>query len=753
MTTASLVYINPAEAILEPFWDMSISRIDQWECESGTVKQSWCGVDYSWQTAPMTLHRPCRIDSSDFNALTLSIILPRKTTLEISVDGDKGVISSFYPPEERDPLQTEFRFPLRGTTKINGISLIFHSDVPDSGWMRWIGFENTPRLKEWLAYWDKVRHHNWDQHLAKPGFTPSFTPSMGIVLTGKQLDSLREYHDAYLKKHGSSPFTTFAERVRNATPPELRIMETASQELRFARYRDVMFWKEHGSLTMSRLIAITGTILRDKELLSLAARYALSLTACDKWGTGFQAHVRGTSFDHRSFDESGIAWNIVAALDLAGDALSDSGKTLLLRHLAERGIGQINYVVWRYPYIFKNNQLAAFSPGRIAGYLALEKNWAHVQPYTDLAKQELDSSFNSIFAADGGFSEGSAYFQYTMGTGLPAYFMFANGRNQEFTAIIPQAIAKADSYADVFISTCEDQYFIPISSCNGKHGLNISAVSLLAKIFPASQYPRLIRRFISNKKGLFDSADEFFWLAAASSVGQPDTPYKSFAILPSINSVASTRELKSQLVKLLVCGDTSSMRGHRHNDAGAFVLEFAGETFAMDSGSVQYADPWTEKLKSPARHNTLTPMNIPHDATAQTKYVDTPLTAKGDNQSFHAGIDLTPAWKNSFASYRRTWDSPSPDLIVIHDDYELSSGDSVAFNWLTMLPMSQENGRVTVQGVRGRAVIDIQEDAVAVIEKLEYPDKSSGQNRLRIIRKHPKGRLSTRIRLESNSAD
>ncbi|MBN2641704.1 MAG: heparinase II/III family protein [Victivallales bacterium] len=736
--------LNPAEAVFEFFWDMSLSRIEPWKVSSGNLKQGWCAVDFSWTNPPLTIERKYDLDCSGFDIMILCMMLPRRTTLEVQLQTDKGEIRKLFPPEEREALQIEFELPLNGAGQIFNAKLTFYSPEPAAGHMRWFGLKNSEKLQQWLAYWEQIRSTTrWNLHLAE-NVTPSFSPSMGIVLSAEQLKALRDYHDAYIKKHGSSPFTRFAESIRSATPPESRIMEFTSHELRFSRSRDYKFWRSHGGLSSVRRIALTGAVLKDKELLELAARYAFSLASSGNWGTGVQGHIRGTNFDHRSFDEAVFTWDLVAALDLAGESLSPAGKTLLLRAIAERGIGQINYVVWRYPYIFDCNQLAAFSSGRLAGYLAMEKNWKHVDPYTELAKKELDSSFCKIFSDDGGFAEGPAYFQYTMSTGLPAYFMFANGRKNDFIKELPASIANTATYADVFISTCENQYFIPIGAANGIHGIDLTCAALMMQAFPDSQFLRLIKRFIHNRDGRLDSLSEFLWLSVAELPANLP-PYKNFAILKSINTAASTRKAGEHQVKLLIIGDCSSMRGHRHDDAGAFVLEFAGETFAMDSGSTSYIDPWSLTLKKADRHNVLMP--LAEHTSAQTKYVDTPLSARGDEQRFSARMELDNVW-TSFKSWTRSWDSPRPDEIIITDEYELKDGEGVIFNWVTMLPATHEGSEVKIQGKNGLVRIQVPESCTVKISQVDYIDHGPIQTRIGFIRRDTAGKMQVRIRLE-----
>ena len=76
----------------------------------------------------------------------------------------------------------------------------------------------------------------------------------------------------------------------------------------------------------------------------------------------------GSTFEHRCFVQSLCAHEVALLLDLAGELFTDVGRELLLRRIAEEGLGSINFITWKHEYIFHCNQLAWFTPGRMLGY-------------------------------------------------------------------------------------------------------------------------------------------------------------------------------------------------------------------------------------------------------------------------------------------------------------------------------------------------------------------------------------------------
>jgi hypothetical protein len=100
------------------------------------------------------------------------------------------------------------------------------------------------------------------------------------------------------------------------------------------------------------------------------------------------------------------------------------------------------------------------------------------------------------------------------------------------------------------------------------------------------------------------------------------------------------------------------------------VLEFAGDSFAADFGVVDYSNPIVEELKTAQRHNMLAPWSLGLRARPTTP--STPTSARvggGDETAFRATMDVTAGWEGWFKKWQRTWDSPTPDRLIITDEW------------------------------------------------------------------------------------
>jgi hypothetical protein len=245
--------------------------------------------------------------------------------------------------------------------------------------------------------------------------------------------------------------------------------------------------------------------------------------------------------------------------------------------------------------------------------------------------------------------------------------------------------------------------------------------------------------------------------------------FQPFLEMPDLGMMCSVRKLAGEQVKLFLMGNKAHA-DHTHEDKGSFVLEFAGESFAMDYGVIDYANPICLLLKRAQRHNMLVPTASGDRPRPKCPIpVDIRPRGDGDATRFRAEADVTPGWEGWYRRWHRTWDSPNPAELTITDDWELEKGDGVAFHWTTPLPMTLDaaNQRVVIDGRRGRAVLEYPEDCAAAIDYLPlmsdkqraidrqrldmaafvYPLDDT-QPRLSIIQRGQRGRLQVRVRLE-----
>ena len=534
-----------------------------------------------------------------------------------------------------------------------------------------------------------------------------------------------------MKADGESAYTRLAEAARNARP-ESGIHEFAKSggsTSQHARVRD----RDTARLEGSTQWATAGLVLRDPELLRMAARYALSLAISEHWETGFMSSLPGSPWEDRAFRRSYTAEDIAFILDVGGEGLSDAGRLYLMRRLAEEGIGPINFVTWRHEYIFHCNQLAYFNTGRMYAYLVLEREWPRVRPYTDLAYRDAVNNLELVIMPDGGSLEGPGYLCPTVRENYDVLKHYARARGLEIGTIVPDVLKRTSTYAAAVASTTDDDV---IAICDAGSEFGGESLDVLTELVPGSYWTT-----IANKQ--------------RRSRGEPllpDAPsLPAFVAMPDTGLIASVRHLGSHRVKLLLMGHKAGA-DHTHEDKGSFVLEFAGEAFALDLGIGDYGDPIHMQYKHCQRHNMLVPVGI-----AARAHPDRPLHAdvkpvgEGDETSFHARIDATAGWDGFYKRWLRTWDSPTPDRLTIRDEYELADGDGVEFYWQTRLPCEARGNTVVITGAEGTVTLTAPEDCRIRIDTLPLAEGEQ-QNRIAIAKPGTSGTLVVEVALKARAS-
>jgi len=92
--------INEAEAILEPFWDASLSGLKQWTIEPGAVHglrvcRNRCWPAFEWARRPakgpaLRMTRRCEVECGDYDCLVLSVMAPPEAIVRLLAESDLG---------------------------------------------------------------------------------------------------------------------------------------------------------------------------------------------------------------------------------------------------------------------------------------------------------------------------------------------------------------------------------------------------------------------------------------------------------------------------------------------------------------------------------------------------------------------------------------------------------------------------------------------------------------------------------------
>lgn len=692
---------NMAESIFELFTDPHLSGLEQWRIEPDTapglrVHQRWVMAQYEWTDRPpqgpaLRMSRNFDVDCRDYDRMMISLVAPEGAVLRMKVGTDRGELA--YESEPFGMLKTECYVPLEGAERLQSVALeIWHDEAGQSvGWFNWIGLHHSGLIGRYERQWRRF-DDKWEHYLQPEEYEPAFKPAYGLVVNAEELELLREKHDAWLREHGTSPFMELAKDAA-ALEPERMIGEFVNfwNDTRYCRDRD------YGKLLLTHgpNAAAAALLTKDKKLLRLAARYAISLAMCGHWDSGFICFFPGSAFEHRSFVQSLCLLETAAILDLAGEMFTDYGKEIIQRRMAEDGHGNANFITWKHEYIFHCNQMPWFSPGRLLGYAALEREMPRVKPYTELAVQDLLESMEHTVLPDGGFLEGPMYFAWTARQCAVSLYYYARQRGIDYTEVVPRSLSRTAAFAEALASTADDSLMILV--CDAIY-INQEALAYLAAWMPDSQWTAIFRKSLAMTGGIPDTLPA---LLLESSIPLQAPEPLPFISLPDLGLMASVRRLDGELVKLLVHGNQAGA-SHTHEDKGHFVLEFAGDTFAAELGSCDYSHPMAEVLKHCQRHNMLAPYGL-EDRPRPTNPImaDIRPVGAGDETAFGAEMELAAGWEAFYRSWHRSWRSERPDELEITDRYELLQGEGAEFYWNTLLPVAADGDELVIRGRRG----------------------------------------------------
>ena len=758
-SSVHVIPVNAAEAIIEPFWDPGLSGLAEWDVQDGSsfglkVWQNWAWAAFEWQHKPtknpaLSMSREFNIDCSEYNRLVVSIMAPKNSRVRLQAKTDIGTLSFEAPPAGIH--KAELGLDLNGAKKLIQLTLEVSNDSSGvlHGWINWIGLQHTDLL---------ARHHNqwkhydaqWEGYLKPESYEPQFVPAYGLIVDEKELNALRQKHADLLKKWGTSPFIETARKLADRNPENyigeyvVRINERfnrASDEERIMTVRPGYGYQ----------LALAGLLQRDKKLLRLGARHVLSIAACENWDEGFVSNFPGGGWNQRCFSESVYAFETALILDLAGDYFTDMGRDYIMRRLAEEGLGAINYNIWKYDYIFHNNQLSWFSNGRMAALLVLEKEWPRIHAQVELAYQDILENLHNVILPDGGDVEGPTYFQPIAGNSGVALYMYARSRQKTLAEVMPDELLRTANFAAAIVSTDARQDAMPI--CDGRGFLDHNVLAILSTALPQSQWVKMWHKKIAREASM---PDMLVSLALFKPKPENITPPPAFIFLPDMGIMASTRQLGKEIVKIFIMGNKANA-GHSHEDKGSFILEFAGETFAMDPGICNYGNPLHLTLKHCSRHNMLVPYGVKErPAPERPLPYDVKPVGQGDSLCFKAEINVTPGWEKYYQKWHRSWNSPTPDELKIRDEYELIQGNGVEFCWSTQLPVKISPREVTIIGKRGTVTLKIPADCQVNLEELPMitdgiPSLSSASQKKIIFRKPGKtGRIEVVATLRLN---
>jgi len=758
-----LTPVGMGDALIESFYDNQLCDIDRWEIKGKGLELD--KKDFRFRFFPTEgLENPSisRVFSGDgvmlsgYNNMVLSLAIEKGTTVCLKGLTDVGEFNRKI--KSLNSTQSQYVLPLKDAKYLRKVEFYFESSASKtvSGTLGWFGLRDSVQFITEKKNWELLNNQPLDIYVRKDAESCDGRPVHYLLFGEKEYNQIVEL----LKLKGLNKKINARSELK--LNPYLGTRMYARDYLQESSVMTV----NSAPITLQKVL-LNATFTQDKASLREAAITAVKYALIPNWEVDFITKYPGGIWEQKAFDASRIAYELALACDLAGSFLTPAGEALILRRLAEDGIGNINYNVWKWQYIFKCNQLPVFSAGRIASYVLLEKyndsnkkslnnninaNWGHLKPYTDLAAAELNESLSQIFFSDGGFKEGAAYLSYTLDNVLPALVLYTRARPEKsMDSLLPNEIKQLDDYLEVLRSTAffrqapTDEL---IMTEDGQSGpvvtINSSILSVLARIRPNGAAAHLLAAQVAKSPTLENTLAP--WALPMPDLKSIDpNNFQTLVTLPETGLVASARKIDNKWSKILVIGGNKEAVGHNHYDRGSFVLEYDGESFAVDPGGLVYADAESGNMKFAHNHNMLVPTGTQSgNPTPNIGIANVLPKAEGDSVTFKASFSPGACWPEHYAYWNRTINSPNPRYFEISDKYSLKQGSGVNFIWHTPLPVSLVGNELKIEGKKSLAVVSVPTGCKVEI----IPSRKLGMRSLSTIvitSDKNRGELSTKV--------
>ncbi len=628
---------------------------------------------------------------------------------------------------------TELAVPLEGAEGISSISITiaFEKEGLAGGGLMVHGLmlRNTREFAAFRKHWERFSELKWDGMLQPESFEPKFKLSYGLFFNDADVEEYRsKYRESYESRRAS---------LEDSPAPEFFIDNAmyaggGTRQHLCERYMEA-FGGPYGLPDTGNYLAFSALVAQDKGLMRMAARYALTIASFGSWNDCTMRDIVGGGV-WPAFAPSGVALSLAFTLDCAGEMLTPQGRNYVLKALMLKGVGPITYSMWARGFAWHSNQGMVFLRGKMASLLVFDKVWPRVDPIVQNTKAEADECMNNIFRPDGSYMESYTYMAYTISCTAPLYEMYACMSGKKLADVLPENLSRSGAFADVVCSTNRhpDRAIITFGQASSWRMMHPFRAAFMAAAVPDSMWVNLYNRiseaeigksYPDANMGLGIRLQKLNALAVAGEEAKP----QPLVVLKDSGLVSSTRYLDGQPVKIVMVGDAIGV-GKKHYDVGSFVLEFAGDTFAMDM-------PVFSGIYAEAQyHNVLVAVTAEGRLTNSLYFTDGRLysnadkrnsqrpEATGDEKTFSGKINPSASWEaENLKKWVRKIESPTPDVVRIIDEYQLgSSAQGVAFIWITYLPVEVKGDRVLITGeYGGRAELTIPPGCEVEIEKCD----------------------------------
>ena len=181
---------------------------------------------------------------------------------------------------------------------------------------------------------------------------------------------------------------------------------------------------------------------RRPPALRMAARIALSQAFCGSWDAWIDT-IPETVWEDRGFPNFIIGVGCAMVLDWAGCMLTEQGREVVVKALADKALPRIQQSLMKHDYMWYSNQGAWDVYGAIVFSVAIASRWPHGDMFLDRTMEILNGIVDRYIAEDGGSFEGTDYQLHTMAFAMLAAEAFGRLRGRPASEVASASLSRS----------------------------------------------------------------------------------------------------------------------------------------------------------------------------------------------------------------------------------------------------------------------------------------------------------------------
>lgn len=682
-----MIRADDLNSIIEPYFDggdsytghHKFSYIMQYEaCGDIELSQNWdSGSIKVFAGGTGSFKRNIfKNDISEFDTVTLKMICPESVQLKLYFDDflvldvkGSGKLDLYEAPIKMDSVQ-KIEYTVANNGELDNIIGLYYVGVSE---------RQAVKLQRYEGEWEGCIEENI-----------SFVPYTDDVLT-------RQMADKIIGMLNDEPYKSIYENEKNTA---LRAMKNNPEQY-ISKMISECFRGKMNFCEELEALAFVGIVEKNADMIKMACRYALSMSACEYWGCDIMEEIPTCVWHHRSFNESSACGCMAFVISLCGNSLTWHGRNLLYQSIIMKGLPRLEADFMTMDYIYKMNQGIAFMCGYIKALICL----CHEYPRYERRLAEAEELFCEMLGcaqnSDGSTNEGAGYWQYTFWSAIKCVVPLAKKKGLSLYDYIGEKFRKTSDFG-LFLLDKKARMLSYNDSGNAYY------IPYMSKCF------YLLTR--DERWAFAYHSSDVKNLGIDNILLDVDIPRtepvmtKEFEAFDDAGLVSVCRD---DIRIICVSGESNST--HCHADKGSFMLYQGEKCLLIDRAGMGYDKAGANFIHDTEFHNAAAPIingRVLSQKTGDGIRADFKYEYK--NGVFEWESNQTALWDNSLVkkNIRKIYSENSYEFIIT-DKFEFTEPTSVSVNFhqqesdlVNIEPLSEYSDVQRTTDVNGSACVD-----------------------------------------------